>query len=83
MAQAVHGRARRCATRPKKWAAKNAKDRCKCGQSTNLGVLGSKRRCESNRRIIEYEQGNSATGCKGRFGIEKNLCKNGDSNLDT
>jgi hypothetical protein len=21
-----------------KWAAKNAKDRCKCGQNTNLGV---------------------------------------------
>ena len=38
MAQAVQGRVRRCARRPKKWAAKNAKDRCKCGQSTNLGA---------------------------------------------
>ena len=51
----VQGRARRCARRPKKWAAKNAKDRCKCGQSTNLGVLRSKIRCESNSRRIEYE----------------------------
>ena len=37
MAQAVRGRAR-CARRPKKWAAKNTKDRSKCGQSTNLGT---------------------------------------------
>jgi histone-lysine N-methyltransferase SETMAR len=42
MAQAVEGRARRCARRTKKWAAKSAKDSCKCGQSTNLGVLRSK-----------------------------------------
>jgi len=47
--------ARRCARRPKKWAAKNAKDRCKCGQSTNLSALRSKIRCESNSRRIEYE----------------------------
>ena len=47
--------ARRCARRPKKWAAKNAKDRCKCGQSTNFGVLRSKIMCESNSRRIEYE----------------------------
>ena len=46
MPQAVQGRARRCARWPKKWAAKNAKDRCKCGQSTNLGALRSKSRCE-------------------------------------
>ena len=49
-AQAVQGRARRCARRPKKWAAKNAKDRCKCGQSTNVGALKLKIMCESNRR---------------------------------
>jgi hypothetical protein len=42
MAQADQGRARRCARRLKKWATKNAKDRCKCGQSTNLGALRSK-----------------------------------------
>jgi len=71
MAQAVQGRARRCATRPKKWAAKNSKDRRKCGQSANLGELRSKIRCESNSRRTEYEQGNSATDCKGRFGNEK------------
>ena len=29
---------RRCARLPMNWAAKNAKDRCKCGQSTNLGA---------------------------------------------
>jgi hypothetical protein len=36
-------------------AAKNAKDRCKCGQSTNLGALRSKIRRATNRRRIEYE----------------------------
>jgi hypothetical protein len=36
MAQAVQGRARKCERRPKKWATRNAKDRCKCGPSTNL-----------------------------------------------
>ena len=41
--------------RPKKWAAKNAKDSCKCGHSTNLGALRSKIRCESNSRRVEYE----------------------------
>jgi len=54
MTQAVQGRVR-YARRPKKWAAKNAKDRCKCGQSTNLGVLRLKIRCASNSRRIEYE----------------------------
>ena len=29
MAQVVQGRVRRCARRPKKWAVKNTKDRCK------------------------------------------------------
>jgi len=55
MTQVVQGRVR-CARQPKKWAAKNAKDRCKCGQrqSTNLGALRSKSRCESNSRRIEY-----------------------------
>jgi len=48
MAQAVQGRVRRCARQLKKWAAKNTKDRCKCGQSTNLGALRLKSRCESN-----------------------------------
>ena len=47
MAQVVQGRVRRCARRPKKWAAKNAKDRCKCGQSRNLGALRLKIRCEN------------------------------------
>jgi hypothetical protein len=28
---------------------------CKCGQSTNLGELRSKIRCETNSRKIEYE----------------------------
>ena len=49
----------------------------------NLGALRSKSRCESNSRRIEYEQGNSATDCKVRFGNEKNFCKNGALNLDT
>jgi hypothetical protein len=55
MAQAVQGRMRRCERRPKKWAAKNAKDRRKCGQSTNLGALRSKGRCESYGRRTEHE----------------------------
>ena len=55
----------------------------KCGQSANLGVLRSKIRCKSNSIRIEYEQGNSATDCKGRFGNEKNFRKNGASSLDT
>jgi hypothetical protein len=38
MAHVVQGRARRCARRPTKWEAKNAKDRCKCEQSTNRGA---------------------------------------------
>jgi len=69
----VQGKATRCARRRKKWAAKNVKDRCKCGQSTNLGALRSKSRCDSNSRRTEYEQGKSATDCKGRFGNEKNF----------
>ena len=81
MAHAVQGRVR-CARRPKQWAARNSEDRCKCGQSTNLGMLRSKIRCESNSRGIEYEQGNSATDCKLRFGNEKIFRKNGASNLD-
>ena len=50
---------------------------------TNLGALRSKIGCESNGRRIEYEKGNSATDCKGKFGNEKNFRKNGASNLDT
>jgi hypothetical protein len=42
MAQAVQGGARSCAGWPKKWAAENPKDRCKCGQRTNLRTLRSK-----------------------------------------
>jgi hypothetical protein len=34
--------------------SQNAKGRCKCGQSTNLGALGSKIRCESYSRRTEY-----------------------------
>ena len=83
MARIVQGGVRRFARRPKKWAAKNAKDRCKGGQSTNLVALRLKSRYKSNSRRTEYEQGNSATDCKGRFGNEKNFCKNGVSNLDT
>jgi hypothetical protein len=55
MAQTIQGRVRRCARHPKKWAVKNAMERCKCGQSTNLGVLRSRGRCESNSRRTEYE----------------------------
>jgi hypothetical protein len=55
MEQVVQGRVRRCGSRPKKWAARNAKDRCICGQSMNLGALRSKGRCDSNIKRIEYE----------------------------
>ena len=82
MAQAVQGRARRCKRRPKRWADRNAKGRCLCGQSTNLDVLRSKSRCESNSRRTEYEKGESVT-YKGRFGNEKNFRKNVVSNIDT
>jgi hypothetical protein len=34
---------------------KNAKDSCKCGQSMNLGALGSKIRCEINSRRRLWE----------------------------
>jgi len=71
MAQAVQGRARRCARRPKKWAAKNAKDRFKCGQSTNLDALRSKIRCESNSRRIEYEYGTVRQIVKEDLGMRK------------
>jgi hypothetical protein len=45
MAKAVQGRLRRRAKLPKKWAAKNAKDTCKYGQSMSLGALRLKTRC--------------------------------------
>jgi len=51
LALAVQGRARRCARRHKKWAATNAKDRRKCGQSTSLG--GSDQR--GSVRVIAEE----------------------------
>ena len=71
MEQAVQGRARKYARRPKKWAAKNAKDRCKCGQSTNFGALRSKIRCESNSRRIEYEYGTVRQIVKEDLGMRK------------
>jgi hypothetical protein len=52
------GRSRRCARLSKKWAAKNAKERCKCGQSTNLGAFRSKIRCylEVLTKLREFVQ---------------------------
>jgi hypothetical protein len=41
MGQAVQGRVG-CARQPKKWTAKNAKDRCKCGHSKNPSTLRSR-----------------------------------------
>jgi hypothetical protein len=82
MAWAVERRARRCARWPKKWAAKNAKDRCICGQSMNLGVLRSKIRCEINSRRTEYEKGSSVIDYYKWFGNEKYFHKDGASNLD-
>jgi hypothetical protein len=49
----VQGKAR-CARWPKKWAAKTKKERYKCEQSTDLGALRSKIRCETKRRRTEY-----------------------------
>jgi hypothetical protein len=51
MAQEVQAKSR-CARWPKKCAARNAKDRRKCGQSTKSGALRSKIRCETNSRRI-------------------------------
>jgi hypothetical protein len=65
---------------PKKWAAKNTKDSCKCGQSTNFGAPISKIRCETNSRT-EYEQEDSTTYHYRGFGNVKNVCKDGASNL--
>jgi hypothetical protein len=79
MAYAVQGRARRCARGPKKWAAKNTKDRSKCGQSTNLGAPISKIRCLTNSRT-EYEQEDSTTYYYRGLGNVKNF--HGASNLD-
>jgi hypothetical protein len=45
-------------------------------------VLRSKIRHETNRRRIEYEWGNSAKDYYGGFGNEKNVHKDGASNLD-
>jgi hypothetical protein len=42
---------------PRSGQPKHEKDRCKCGQSTNLGALRPKIRCEINSRGTEYEQG--------------------------
>jgi hypothetical protein len=39
----------------KEVSSKNAKDRCKYGQSTNLGAFRSKMRYQSNSRKIECE----------------------------
>jgi hypothetical protein len=57
--------------------SRNAKDRIQ-----TWGRLRLKIRCESNSRRTENEKGNSVTYCKGRFGNEKNFCKNGALNLD-
>jgi hypothetical protein len=51
------------------------KDRCKCGQSTNLGALTLKTRWETNCRRIYYEQGNRVTDYYGGFENEKNFHK--------
>jgi hypothetical protein len=58
MVWAAQGMAGKCVRWPKKWAAKNAKDRCKRGHSTNLGALRSKIRSETNsrRRLLESVQ---------------------------
>jgi len=40
---------------PRSGQPKTQKDRCKCGQSTKLGALRSKIRCESNSKRNEYE----------------------------
>ena len=58
MAQAVQWRARRCARWPKKWAAKNAKNRCNYGQSTNidarrLGVRVIGEEMNMNRETVQ------------------------------
>jgi hypothetical protein len=52
VAQAVQGKARSCARRPKRWAAKNAKDSCKCGQSMKFGALRSKIRLNLNKEFF-------------------------------
>ena len=83
MAQAVQEGREDVQDDPRSGQSKKAKDRCKCGQSTNLSALRLKIRCENNSRRIEYEKRNSATDCKGRFGNEKKFRKNGASNLDT
>jgi hypothetical protein len=55
---------------PRNWQAKNAKDRCKCGHSTNLGALRSKIRCEIIAEELNMNV-NSATDYYGGFGNEK------------
>jgi hypothetical protein len=66
-------RARKCARWPKKWAAENTMDRCKCGQSTNLGELRSKIRSETTTRRTEYGDLFRNTGLTSRFSTLKML----------
>ena len=71
MAQAVQGRARRFSRPPKKWAAKNVIDGCKCGQSTNLGALRLKIRCESNSRWLNMKRETVRQTVKEDLGMRK------------
>jgi hypothetical protein len=82
MAQAIQGRLRRCTGWSKKWADKSTKDRCTCGQSTNLCAPRSKIGSGTNGRRIAYERGNSATDYCWGFGNEEHFRKGGASNLD-
>jgi hypothetical protein len=39
---------------PRRWQLKMLMDGCKCGQSTDLGALRSKIRCDTKSRRIGY-----------------------------
>jgi hypothetical protein len=66
---------------PKKWVAKNAKDRFKCGRNMNLGAPRSNIMCGANNRRIEYEQENNSTDYFGGFGNDKNFRRDSAPNL--
>jgi hypothetical protein len=75
-------RERRCARRPKKWAAKNAKDRCKCGQSMNLGASDRKAGVSIIAEELNMKRKTARQTVKEDLGMRKNFRKNGASNLD-
>jgi len=83
MKQAVQGRARRCARRPKKWTAKTQRTDANVGRvrtlvrsDKKLGVRVIAEELNMNRETVRQI-------VKKDLGVRKYSLKNGASNLDT